>query len=155
MQKLYNPNDGLTGRDGGPYLDEVQAVQAEERRAKIEGRKPGDPSGIAGIPLITAAQLRVADEVNNNPSQTFGEVGVDEDSQVDALVKSDKNLLQPFSERDLDALLKEEAPKVDENLDATVAKPKPRRAPAKKAVPAKKVAETAIDPASPTVPTKK
>jgi hypothetical protein len=56
---LYNPNDGLTGRDGGPYLDLEEARLAEERRARAEGRKPDYSSvhGYAGMPLVTAAQL--------------------------------------------------------------------------------------------------
>lgn len=56
---LYNPNDGLTGRDGGPYLDLEEARLAEERRARAEGRKPDFDSvhGYAGLPLVTAGQL--------------------------------------------------------------------------------------------------
>lgn len=56
---LYNPNDGITGRDGGPYLDQVEAEQAEVRRAKVEGREPDldNPPATAGIPLTTAAQM--------------------------------------------------------------------------------------------------
>lgn len=58
-QKVYNPNDGLTGRDGGPYLDEVQTRAAEKRRAEIEGREPDydNPPATAGIQLSTAAQI--------------------------------------------------------------------------------------------------
>lgn len=56
---LYNPNDGLTGRDGGPYLDLEEARLAEERRARAEGRKPDFDTvhGYAGMPLVTAGQL--------------------------------------------------------------------------------------------------
>lgn len=56
---LYNPNDGLTGRDGGPYLDLEEARVAEERRARAEGREPdfSKVSGYAGLPLVTAGQL--------------------------------------------------------------------------------------------------
>lgn len=67
---LYNPNDGLTGRDGGPYLDEEEARVAEIRRAKIEGREPdlNSPPASAGIQLSTADQLIRTVEVNR-PSQ--------------------------------------------------------------------------------------
>lgn len=69
-QKLYNPNDNITGRDGGPYLDEVEAQIAEERRAVVEGRKPSDEFvASAGTPLITGAQLLPTATVNNLPSQ--------------------------------------------------------------------------------------
>lgn len=56
---LFNPNDGLTGRDGGTYLDLEEQRIAEERRAKIEGRKPNydNPGATAGIQLRTAADI--------------------------------------------------------------------------------------------------
>lgn len=56
---LFNPNDGLVGRDGGPYLDVEEAKTAERRRAELEGRKPDleNPGASAGIQLVTAAQL--------------------------------------------------------------------------------------------------
>lgn len=67
---LFNPNDGLTGRNGGPYLDEVQAQQDEIRRAKIEGREPDldKPGANAGIQLSTAAQMLASLTLSNNPS---------------------------------------------------------------------------------------
>lgn len=66
VQPLFNPNDGITGRDGGPYLDEVEAVEAEKRRAKVEGREPDldNPPASAGIALSTAAQMLATVEVN-------------------------------------------------------------------------------------------
>lgn len=67
---LYNPNDRLTGRDGGPYLDQEQAKAAEVIRAQREGREPDleNPGAYAGIPLSTADQLLKAVDVNV-PSQ--------------------------------------------------------------------------------------
>lgn len=67
---LFNPNDGLTGRDGGPYLDEVQAQQDEIKRAKVEGREPDldNPGANAGIQLSTAQQMLHTLTVANNPS---------------------------------------------------------------------------------------
>lgn len=57
--KLYNTNDGVRGRDGGPYLDEVQARIAEDNRAYIEGRKPDYESlqPFVGVQLVTPDQL--------------------------------------------------------------------------------------------------
>ena len=68
---LYNPNDGITGRDGGPYLDEVETVEAEKRRAVVEGRKPDltNPPASAGIQLSTASQMLHAVEVNRPSKQ--------------------------------------------------------------------------------------
>lgn len=69
-QKLYNPNNNLTGRDGGPYLDMEEARLAEEQRAAVENRKPSDNFvASAGIPLVTGAQLLPVASVNNLPSQ--------------------------------------------------------------------------------------
>lgn len=59
MPDLYNPNDGVTGRDGGPYLDQLQLEEAERRRAEIEGREPNfeRPGSIAGVTLVDAQRL--------------------------------------------------------------------------------------------------
>ena len=69
---LYNPNDNVTGRDGGPYLDEVEARNAEARRAVVEDREPDydNPPATAGIPLVTAGRQAHTVGVNNLPSQT-------------------------------------------------------------------------------------
>lgn len=69
---LYNPNDNVTGRDGGPYLDEVEARNAEARRAVVEDREPDfdNPPATAGIPLVTAGRQAHVVGVNNLPSQS-------------------------------------------------------------------------------------
>lgn len=56
---LYNVNDGVRGRDGGPYLDEVQARIAEDNRAYIEGREPNydNLEPFVGVQLVTRDQL--------------------------------------------------------------------------------------------------
>ena len=79
---LFNPNDGLTGRNGGPYLDEVQAQQDEVRRAKVEGREPDleKPGANAGIQLSTAAQMLASLSVTNAPSM--------ENARSEALAKA-------------------------------------------------------------------
>lgn len=63
---LFNPNDGLSGRDGGPYLDIEQAKADEIIRAKREGREPDldNPPANAGIPLSAAHQLLRTVDVN-------------------------------------------------------------------------------------------
>jgi hypothetical protein len=59
MPDLFNANDGTAGRDGGPYLDQVEARHAEDARAIIEGRKPdySTMAGTAGTVYLTAAQM--------------------------------------------------------------------------------------------------
>jgi hypothetical protein len=56
---LYNVNDGLVGRDGGPYLDQEEQRAAEERRAIIEDREPDleNPGATAGTVLVPAVTL--------------------------------------------------------------------------------------------------
>lgn len=71
-RKLYNPHDNLTGRDGGPYLDQVERARAEEIRARVEGREPDldDPGPVAGTPLVVGAQLAFMANPASNPSQS-------------------------------------------------------------------------------------
>lgn len=79
---LYNKNDGITGRDGGPYLDNLEAEAAEKRRALVEGREPDldNPPATAGIVLVTGSELASTVGVNSIPSQesrariNFGDV---------------------------------------------------------------------------------
>lgn len=60
---LYNANDGVVGRDGGPYLDVVEMENAERVRARKEDREPDyDPASMAstaGINLVPANRLVV------------------------------------------------------------------------------------------------
>lgn len=58
-EKLYNPNDGVQGRQGGPFLDQVHIREAEEAAALREGREPNfeNPSTFGTVPLVTEDQL--------------------------------------------------------------------------------------------------
>jgi hypothetical protein len=87
---LFNPNDGLTGRNGGPYLDEVQARADEVRRAQVEGRDPDldKPGANAGIQLSTAAQMLASLNVTNNPSMDVARAQVIDKAYADS-VKTD------------------------------------------------------------------
>lgn len=69
---LFNPHDGLTGRDGGPYLDLVEREKAETLRAKVEGREPDyeNAPAVAGTPLVTAGQLVAMANQTSVPSQS-------------------------------------------------------------------------------------
>jgi len=98
---LFNPNDRLAGRDGGPYMDLEQAKLAEQRRAEVEGREPDldNPPAFAGIPLNTAGQQALTVGVAGIASQESRNF-TDDDVTFAGAVDSDKNLLQPFSERE-------------------------------------------------------
>lgn len=56
---LYNVNEGVHGRTGGPYLDDVQARAEEDRRALIEGREPNydDLQPFVGVQLVNKQRL--------------------------------------------------------------------------------------------------
>ena len=64
MVPVYNINDGPTGRNGGPYLDEELARDWERKNARAENREP-DYSDLTsaphpGVMLVTAEQLILA-----------------------------------------------------------------------------------------------
>jgi len=102
-QPLFNPNDSLTGRDGGPYLDLEEARVAEIRRAAVENREPSDTfTATAGIPLVAAQELAVTATINNVPSQELS--GGPVDLMVQGAVDDKDVLLQPSGERDVKAL---------------------------------------------------
>lgn len=87
-RKLYNPHRGLTGRDGGPYLDEVERRRAEEVRAQVENREPDfdNMPAVAGTPLVVAGQLANAANPSSNPSQTRIDPAA---RAIDAMAESD------------------------------------------------------------------
>lgn len=103
---LYNPNDRLTGRDGGPYLDQEEQRKAEERRAVVEGRKPDvkNPPATAGIQLSTAAQMLHTVEVNQ-PS-AFHQTGPQADKMFAAAEKDKETSLKRVSEIPADTVQK-------------------------------------------------
>lgn len=71
---FYNQHSGLKGRDGGPYLDQVNRQYAEVNRAQQEGREPlpldgsgGALPAEAGTPLLPVSQL-IDNSITSNPS---------------------------------------------------------------------------------------
>lgn len=93
-QNLYNANDGLTGRSGGPYLDQEMAKAAEIRRAKAEDREPdlvNPPSG-PETRLVTAEQILLATSVNNLPSEE-GRIAINAEAALQALVDGNVSTL--------------------------------------------------------------
>jgi hypothetical protein len=65
---FWNAQDGIRGRDGGPYADEVDARQREVNRARAEGREPDldNPPPFVGNQIRTSRT--VEDNVFSNPS---------------------------------------------------------------------------------------
>jgi hypothetical protein len=98
VKNLYNPHEGITGRDGGPYLDREEARLAEIRRAEIEGREPNldNPPATAGIPLVTAGQLVGMTGANSNPSQTQYQV---EAEAIEVIAKNESFPVSAHSQR--------------------------------------------------------
>lgn len=65
---FFNAQDGVTGRDGGPYLDQVERVNAEKRRAFLEGRDAESDADLLNeaLPAAVGTDLRVAALVPDN-----------------------------------------------------------------------------------------
>lgn len=59
---VYNVTEGLSGRDGGPYLDRVQSLEHEVVSAAREGREPNyeNPLPGPGVQAVTAGALFAA-----------------------------------------------------------------------------------------------
>lgn len=75
MTKLFNPNEGLFGRQGGPFLDDVERKEAETVRAYREGREPNyenmQPS--VGDQLRTEEQI-LQEQINGVNPPTLDEL---------------------------------------------------------------------------------
>lgn len=113
---LYNPHDGLTGRDGGPYLDQEERRLAEIVRAAKEDRKPDFDSApaVAGTPLVTSAELVGMANPASNPSQMNTVDAMT--NAVDTLAKEESFPVNAFASRDkTDA--EKEATRLSESTD--------------------------------------
>ena len=66
--KLYDQNEGLIKRSGGPYLDHIERVAAEKIRAAKEGREPDleNPPAVVGTPLVPFSKLVEKDVQHNH-----------------------------------------------------------------------------------------
>lgn len=95
MTKMYNANDGLAGRTGGPYLDIEMAKQAEIARAVVEDREPNfeTMASSASIPLVTADQL-ISQAGHNRPSDF--DPRTTSQSAIDGIVADNENNLTVF-----------------------------------------------------------
>jgi cation transport regulator ChaB len=113
-QRLYNANDGVTGRDGGPYLDVVEAEEAEKRRAVVEDREPDFDNlpATAGIQLNSAAQMLYTEHINNAPSRQNTAVD-DADRRFDALHDDDNTPLRAWTEVPDDSLTNKDVDEVN------------------------------------------
>lgn len=98
-KNLYNPHDGLTGRDGGPYLDQEERRLAEIRRAAIEGREPDfeQAPATAGTPLVTARELVAMANPASIPSQAAYDPAAD---SIERLAKDETFPVNAFASRE-------------------------------------------------------
>lgn len=98
-KNLYNAQNGVAGRDGGPYLDQVEARRAEEIRAQVENRDPDydNPPATAGQPLVTAEELVRLHGTSNIPSQETNNVQAD---ALDKLASEGELPIKPHSVRE-------------------------------------------------------
>lgn len=115
-KNLFNPHDGLTGRDGGPYLDNEERRLAEIRRAAVEGREPEfeKAPATAGTPLVTAGQLVAMANPTSNPSQTEFDPGA---TAVDKLAKDESFPVEAFSSRPVTDMEKEQEEREEKSDD--------------------------------------
>jgi len=120
-EPLYNPNDRFGDRDGGPYADQVEAIQAEKRRAGIEGREPDydNLQPTAGIPAVTAAQLAVLNGTTGFSEPTpIGETAVVEVEEAKITKASTDE--QKIEAAQTKALAKDETPIPSQEVAKTV-----------------------------------
>lgn len=99
---FFNAQDGITGRDGGPYLDQVERVNAEIRRAFLEGRDARSFEELLGeaLPAATGTDLRIAalvpdNRLTSNPSMA-NQPGL-EQSITDETFTENQRLADPVS----------------------------------------------------------
>lgn len=92
MTKLFNPNQGLHGRQGGPFLDDVQRKQAEETRAIREGREPDyeNMQPYVGDQLRTEEQLLQEAIHSATPPELIGFEGVTAKPLIEVDIPEDK-----------------------------------------------------------------
>jgi hypothetical protein len=129
---LYNPHDGLTGRDGGPYLDQEERRLAEIVRAAKEDREPDfdNAPATAGTALVTAGELVKMANPSSNPSQENADpyslaveaLADNEDFPVDAFSTRPKG--EDEVQREKDA---KDATVFDNPSNATVVSKEPER----------------------------
>ncbi len=97
---LYNPHNGLTGRDGGPYLDQEERRLAEIVRAGKEDREPDfeNAPATAGTPLVSSSVLVGMANPASNPSQSNTVDAMT--NAVDLLADNEKFPATPHSHRE-------------------------------------------------------
>lgn len=91
--KFFNAQDGIRGRDGGPYADQEDARQREIARARAEGREPDldNPPPFVGNQVVTSRF--VEDNLYSNPSM-FNAPGPAEAYEEAKSVKDSPHLVE-------------------------------------------------------------
>jgi hypothetical protein len=118
---FFNAQDGVKGRDGGPYLDYEERYQAEVRRAALEDREPakyGDnvPAHV-GTTLVTSAFV-IDNSSTSNPSMAH-KSGL-EQTLTDSTFTDNNGLADPVSVLPVQLAGGEVAPVDEEDVDETV-----------------------------------
>ena len=104
---VYDPHNGLTGRDGGPYLDQEERRLAEIVRASKEDREPDfeNAPATAGTPLVDAGTLVTIANPASNPSQMNTVDGMT--NAVNLLAENEDFPVNPHSQREMTEAEKE------------------------------------------------
>lgn len=99
---LYNANHGKSPRTGGPYLDDIQAEDAERRRAKIEDREPDldNPPADVGTVLVPKSALVERDTDKSHFSDRVEVVNEPVDSYVVPAEENKPDPTQPDWDND-------------------------------------------------------
>jgi len=94
--ELYDANQGLMKRSGGPYLDEMEAVKAEERRAVVEDRDPDldNPGPYAGTVLVPKQYL-VEKDNDHSHAALGGHVELEHDPVMVVDIPEEKDEADP------------------------------------------------------------
>ena len=118
-QNLYNINDGLYGRGGGPYLDQELAKAAEIKRAKIEGREPDlDNPPVGGESRLVSAEFLVEADRNYNGLPTLESISTaDAEEIIATLVADEGSILKANSVIPGDAPVEEDTEVTEEDSE--------------------------------------
>jgi len=94
--ELFDANQGLMKRSGGPYLDELEALKAEERRAVVEDRDPDldNPGPYAGTQLVPKQYLTEKD-IDHSHAALGGYVELEHDPVMVVDIPEEKNEADP------------------------------------------------------------
>lgn len=112
-QPVMPSQEGIRGRDGGPYLDEVEAYREEQTRAFREQRDINFNNIYSGPHMVDFERL--PDNVNSNP----GSVHTPLLHRFQVLERATQQTSNPANSQEIDDL-KEKVRNLEEKLDSVV-----------------------------------